>query len=156
MAAVTIGTVTGSGEAGAATQHTLRIPASAFRPVTDAIDYSSGVHGLQYQGTTTGSFEAPVLLEGSTATIHSVKLHYTDNGSDRVCMEMLRITMKTGVTKTMSSMCTRDAAYEVRTRVDTTITPDAVGSHQAVSVKVSIPPWSYTLVGVTIAYTSDV
>lgn len=155
IAAMMIGTLTGGNEAGAATQHTLRIPASAFRPVTDAIDYSSGVQGLQYQGATNGSFEAPVLLEGNTATILSIKLHYRDNGSGQVCMEMVRTKLTTGATKTMSSLCTRNATYAVRTRMDTTIDPNKVRPYEAVSVKVNLPPWSYNLVGVTVVYTSD-
>jgi len=139
---VLVGTLVSTDEAEAGTQHTLRIPAAG-----SAIwNFEPGA----------AIFVAPVVLEGNTATIHSVKLHYWDDGPGRICVDLVRPNLKSGGKKTMSTMCTRNAVNGVRTRTDTTINPETVGPGNAVYLYVNLPGGSYGLYGVTIIYTSDV
>ena len=152
---VAAGTLVSTDEAEAATQHTLRIPAAAFTPAVpggDSINDGSAVWNFDLGGAI---FVAPVVLEGNTATIHSVRLHYLDNGPNRICVELRRPNLKTGGKKTMSTMCTRNAVNGVRSRIDTTINPDTVGPDNAVYLFVNLPRGTYGLYGVTIIYTSD-
>lgn len=71
---------------------------------------------------------APVILKGNSATIHSVRVHYLDNSPGNTCAWLCRPNLKAGGEKVMSSMCTKSAVNGVRTRTDTTINPDTVGS----------------------------
>jgi len=157
LAVVTFGALTGSDEAGAIdAQQTLRIPAAAFTPTFHAAEYSNNGKLLINLGSFSQGFHAPVLLEGEPSTIHSVKLHYLDNGADKVCASVRLYNMKTAVERQMSYMCTWQAVPGYRTRVDTTIQPDTVTSYQGVFVRVNLPPGSaYGLLGVTIVYTPD-
>ena len=155
VAGVLFGTLAGGDEAVAATQHTLRIPASAFAPRWHATEYLNTGASLQYSGSFSKAFHAPVLLQGNSATIQSVQMHYTDIDSGQICLSVIRQTLKTGVEKTMSQMCTRNAVSGTRTRTDTTIQPDAVSAGQAVYLYVTLPSGMYALEGVTIIYTAD-
>lgn len=153
---VLVGTLVSTDEAEAATQHTLRIPAAAFRPADHDTQYGSDGRWLGTYTSGTPAFQAPVLLQGNSATIHSVKLHYWDSGPGEVCASVYRINMKTTAKKRMSVICTRNAVEGYRTRNDTTIQPDTVSANQGVYVWVTLPSGSYGVVGVTITYTSDV
>ena len=149
------GVVGGGDRAEAATQHTLRIPASAFSPRYSSTVYTNTGFWLQNASGSPKSFHAPVLLNGNSATIQSVQLHYVDNSDARICIYVDRVTLKTGVRKTMSNMCTRNALPGTRTRTDTTIHPDTVGPGQSVHVFVHLPDLMTYLHGVTIVYTVD-
>ena len=155
MTTAGIGIVAGSVEAEAATQHTLRIPSAAFAPRYHATEFLNTGRNLQNVGASSKAFVAPVLLQGNSATIQSVQMHYTDIDSGAICVSVVRQTMKTHVDKTMSSMCSRNAVAGVRTRTDTTIQPESVSADQGVYVYVTLPPGLYVLHGVTIVYTSD-
>lgn len=157
IATAVVGTLAGSDQAEAATQHTLRIPAAAFTPTDPSSEFINFGQFIQNHGSSSAGFVAPVILEGNTAVVHSIRLHYLDNGSDRICVNLMRVNLKNTGERWMSSMCTRNAVPEVRARIDTTIHPDTVGPDNAAYVWVYLPPGpSYGLYGVTIVYTSNV
>jgi len=157
FAMVMVGALTGSDEAEAIDgEQTLRIPAASFAPTSHAAAYSNTGRVLINLGSSSQEFRAPVLLEGDPSTIHSVKLHYLDNGSDRVCTSVRRYNMKTGIEKQMSYLCSKNAIPGPRTRTDATIWPDVVTGDHGVFIRVNLPPGSqYGLTGVTIIYTPD-
>jgi hypothetical protein len=151
-----VGVLVSTDEAEAGTQQMLRIPAAAFTPTSEDISFDNGVPGLWNAGSGTATFVAPVLLEGNWATVQSVKLHYYDNGPDRICVRLMRPNLKAGGERLVSAICTRNAVNDARTRVDTTIKSDTFGPNAAAYVFVSIPPGGpYGLYGVTIVYTPD-
>lgn len=155
LAAATIGLVTGTDEAMAATPISMRIPGAAFNATNNVTPFYNNGDYVRNSHSFTGYFAAPVILEGNSATIHSIRLHYLDDGADEICVVMYRSNMKAGGSaKKMSSMCTKNAADKVRTKTDLTIKPAAVGIDNAVNVYVKLPPGvDYRLYGVTIVYT---
>ena len=156
-ATVVGGSLVSTDEAAAATQQTLRIPAAAFEPINQGVAYWNSGLNIRYTGSGTSIFVAPVTLQGNLATVHSVRLHYYDNGPDEICAFVFRPNLKAGGEKKMSSMCTKNAVDDRRTKIDTTIKYQTVGSDNAAYVWLTLPAGSlYGVGGVTIVYTPDV
>jgi len=157
VATVVGGSLVRTDEAAAATQQTLRIPAAAFEPFNQGVAYSNSGLNLRFTGAGTSVFVAPVILQGNLATVHSVRLHYYDNGLDEICVWLFRPHLKAGGEKKMSSMCTKGAVDDRRTKLDTTIKYEVVGSDNAAYIWLTLPTGAlYGVAGVTIVYTPDV
>ena len=155
LGAVTIGSLAASDEAEAAIQHTLTIPAAGFMATGVSVNYVNTGTGFWNAGSGNKmSAMAPVHLQGGVATVQSVELHYLDNGPEEICVSVYRVHMPSTSKKRMSAMCTRNAASGIRSKTDTTIQPNQVYPGQGVYIHVVLPKGSYTLVGVTITYTS--
>jgi len=162
LAAALVAVTVVGGRANAATLRTLRIPAAAFEPDAHAVEYSNFGGWLLNSGVSIDRFVAPVHLEGNTATVHSVTMHYYDSGPGNVCVELHRYRPKAGIsTKTMSKTCSRGESSDYRNRIDATIKPDSVNTVEATYLTVDLWPRDsgsghfYRLLGVAIVYTSD-
>ena len=106
-------------------------------------------------GSEGAAFYAPVPLEDDSATIHSITMHYIDNGAEAVCVYLHRSRMKAGSDKIMARNCSRDAVGVHRNRTVTNITPDSVGVDDSLYIRVFIPAGCEYIFGVaTIVYTS--
>ena len=100
---VAAGVAVSGDEASAATMHTITIPGGSFTaPNNTSLYYSNGDY-IRSHTTGTMFYTAPVDLVGGTATIHSVSLHYRDNGPGQICAYLKRTHLKGGTTKTLST-----------------------------------------------------
>lgn len=151
LAAVALGT----GEAEAAIQRTLHVPASAFNGKGSAIPYNhSGLYIIN-DGGSGHLYIAPVYLEDPPATVQQVTLHYLDRGASGLCMNLLRPKPTLDDYKSMSAMCTKGEVNDVRAKTDTTIHPNLIPVGTTPYLQVMLPPGgAYRLYGVTIVYTS--
>jgi len=157
VTAAMVGVVTGDDQADAATQHTLRIPPAAFTPTNATIDFWNSGNRLRNESASYEHFVAPVLLEGNSQTIHSITLHYFDNGPDTVCANLYRPRMKNGTEAKMATNCTKNASSSIRNRIVTNISPSTVNTDEGVYIYLRLPAGSsYSLYGVTIVYTSNI
>jgi len=156
VTAAMVGVVTGNDEADAATQHTLRIPAAAFTPINHNIDFGNTGLYLRNLGSGSGAFLAPVLLEGNSATIHSIKLHFYDEGAEAVCAYLYRPRMKAGTERKIATNCSKNSASQTRNQTVTNINPNTVSADEGLYVYLTMPgSLDYAFYGVTIVYTSD-
>ncbi len=137
------------------TLHTMTVPAAAFVPSNDQIEYLNAAY---YLTTLTGfsSFIAPLQFPYPEVTIKRVTLHAYDNGPVDMCLWAGRARPATGAQVIMGSACsTGQSATDPRSFTTTAITSGTVNStHHAATLQLVFLPAgaNYKFYGVTIRY----
>ena len=160
LAALLVMALVGPGMVGAVeprATHTITIPAGAFIPHVDGIDYTNQGYGL-WTMTDSGTFTAPVPLPEGVVTVTKMTLFVEDNGGDDVSATLYRTTPGTGGEDNMGMVQSSGASSDPRYFSTTTFGPAQINNMwYGPYLWVYLPGSStdgYRFYGVRITYTS--
>jgi hypothetical protein len=111
--AALVAVLVGPSMATAATEVTERvmIPASAFIPTSDDLDYTSNGFNL-FMSSGSGTFTAPLSFPAQKVRMKRIALYASDNGPGNVCATLYRAEPSDGNETIQANVCSTDSASD--------------------------------------------
>ena len=147
--------ITAGAEPRAAVSVTVVIPAAAFTPTDDSVDYSRGPGQLQTD-TGSGTFAAPVFFEAPTVTIKKVTFYAIDAGSGNLILGLYRTQPAQDQTIQLGEVYTTGSSWDMQTITLSSLTERKITGAYGATLNVYLPgtyPNGYRFLGAKVTYT---
>lgn len=136
---------------------TVVVPAGAFTPADDSVDYSRGPGQLQTDSGS-GTFAAPVFFEAPTVTIKKVTFYAVDAGSGSLMLGLYRTQPAEDRTIQLGEVYTTGSSWEMQTVTLSDLSERRITGAYGATLNVYLPgtyPNGYKFIGAKVTYTYE-